>query len=284
MFTGKNVFINERRPRHPRRASEYDRAIHRVFAPPKSLFVNRTLDQIWVRTYWTLRHAQFKIFYKDEETDLESISDLLKYEPPEKPPPMEILIEATRHQFSKEWLKYMYAKFKNECPTGRMEFSEFKRLFGIFVPYRLSDAYLERMFRAIGYNSFTRDKITFKDMVECIALLHSNEPKLNAQWIMRLIHGRSSDRVTLTEFQEFVKSVFLLVGREKHVRLRLDSNVSDLKDDDKALSTAVRYRSTTIFNELDISKKGYLTVHDFERFFSNKQNTQFLGFGNGVYF
>uniref|UniRef100_A0A914P649 Uncharacterized protein n=2 Tax=Panagrolaimus davidi TaxID=227884 RepID=A0A914P649_9BILA len=79
-----------------------------------------------------------------------------------------------------------------------MEFSEFKRLFGIFVPYRLSDAYLERMFRAIGYSSFTRDKITFKDMVECIALLHSNEPKLNAQWIMRLIHGRSSDRVTLT--------------------------------------------------------------------------------------
>uniref|UniRef100_A0AC34F247 EF-hand domain-containing protein n=1 Tax=Panagrolaimus sp. ES5 TaxID=591445 RepID=A0AC34F247_9BILA len=132
------------------------------------------------------------------ETDLESISDLLKYEPPEKPPPMDILIEATRHQFSKEWLKYMYAKFKNECPTGRMTFAEFKRVFGIFVPYRLSDAYLERMFRAIGHNSFTRDKITFQDMVECIALLHSNEPKLNAQWIMRLIHGRSSDRVTIT--------------------------------------------------------------------------------------
>lgn len=45
---------------------QYDRAIHRVFAPPKSLFVNRTLDQLWVRGYWAFRHAQFKIFYKDE--------------------------------------------------------------------------------------------------------------------------------------------------------------------------------------------------------------------------
>lgn len=49
-----------------------------------------------------------------------------------------------------------------ECPTGRMTFTEFKRVFGIFVPYRLSDSYLERMFRAISYNSFNRDRITFK--------------------------------------------------------------------------------------------------------------------------
>ena len=54
--------------------------------------------------------SEFKIFV---ETDIDSISDLLKYEPPEKPPPMEILMDATRQQFSKEWIKYMYAKFKN---------------------------------------------------------------------------------------------------------------------------------------------------------------------------
>lgn len=47
------------------------------------------------------------------ETDIDSISDLLKYEPPEKPPEMQVLIEASRQQFSKEWIKYMYAKFKN---------------------------------------------------------------------------------------------------------------------------------------------------------------------------
>ena len=37
-----------------------------------------------------------------------------------------------------------------------------------------------------------------QDLLETIALLHENEPRLNAQWIMRLIHGRSSDRVTYT--------------------------------------------------------------------------------------
>ena len=80
-----------------------------------------------------------------------------------------------------------------------------------------------------------------------------------------------------------MKSVFLLVGRER--RLRLDSNVSDLKNnEDKSLEQICRHRATSIFHELDISKKGYLTINDFERFFSNKQNTQFLGFGNGVYF
>lgn len=43
-----------------------------------------------------------------------------------------------------------------------MKFIEFRRLFGVYVPDRLSDAYLERLFHAFCYESPYQDQLTFK--------------------------------------------------------------------------------------------------------------------------
>ncbi|KAE9552546.1 hypothetical protein FO519_004243 [Halicephalobus sp. NKZ332] len=198
------------------------------------------------------------------ESDLDSISDLLKYEPPTKPPTVDQVLESTHWQFSKKWIKYIYAMFKSECPNGRMRFPEFKKLLSFYLPDRVSDAYLERMFKAICYNTVNKETITFKDLIETLALLHSNDPKINAEWTFRLINPKSYDKITFNEFHEFVKSVFLLTGREK--RARVDSILSDYRMDNST-TCGIKKRASFIFHQLDSSGKGFITIQDLERNF-----------------
>lgn len=129
--------------------------------------------------------------------DASSLDELSRFEPPERPPTLaqlqvvgirqlwewtqnDLSQELTARRFSEEWLKYIYNRFKHvpfppppppphfifllqpkECPSGRMKFPEFRRLLGVFIPDRLSDAYLERMFRAFCQCP-SSDYLTFK--------------------------------------------------------------------------------------------------------------------------
>lgn len=43
-----------------------------------------------------------------------------------------------------------------------MKINEFKKLLGAYMPDRISDAYLERLFNAFCFNSSYTDQLTFK--------------------------------------------------------------------------------------------------------------------------
>lgn len=47
------------------------------------------------------------------EADANSLSELIKFEPTERPPSLQQLAESTQHRFSIKWMKYLYAQFKN---------------------------------------------------------------------------------------------------------------------------------------------------------------------------
>ena len=110
-----------------------------------------------------------------------------------------------------------------------MKLSEFKRLFSFYLPDRVSDAYLEKMFKAICYNTVNKDTITFKvsilnpsfknhtfifqDLIETLALLHSNDPKINAEWTFRLINPKSYDKITFNvNYSIIIKNYFFALG------------------------------------------------------------------------
>ncbi|KAK5985141.1 hypothetical protein GCK32_012273, partial [Trichostrongylus colubriformis] len=138
MFAGKNVFTSITRSgdRPKRRASQFDRAVHRLYAEPGHVCANQLADHLFQRLYWAIRTIQFKIFYKSEELDVEEFAD--QCEVSVRPPPLDELARKTR--FNRRWIKYMYAKFKNECPTGRMREAEFRRvLASIIAPERATD-------------------------------------------------------------------------------------------------------------------------------------------------
>ncbi|TKR88568.1 hypothetical protein L596_012792 [Steinernema carpocapsae] len=270
-LVGKNPFLTIGNEHNRRRPSQFDRALHRVYGNPRPLFGVKQVDQLLARVYWSLRSLQFRLFYKNEETDFDMIADLMKVETGTKPPAIHEILASTRHRFSTRWIKYMYAKFKNECPNGRMTLPEFKRLFGNYVPNRVSDEYLERMFHAINYED--NESITFADLIECLSRLHDEDAQTKAAWTMRLMAKKHSNRIDYDEFSEFVGSVFNLVGKDERKRQTTTDTESEEEFEDPATVIQVAYRSAVVFKELDTDQDGYLNEQDLVRFFQRHDRT-----------
>ncbi|KAI6213667.1 hypothetical protein M3Y94_00177600 [Aphelenchoides besseyi] len=200
--------------------------------------------------------------------DAQSLTDLIKFEPTERPPTIQTLLDLTHNRFDRRYLKYLYQRFKNECPCGRMNLANFKLLLGSYLPNRTSDEYFERMFNAFLHASNYPDQLTFKDLIVCLSLLQNADAKVNAEWTMRLINGNTSDRISFEEFRKFVQSIFMLNGA-------ISTNLNDSNNGESMVAVQRSIidggnRASVIFKEIDTSNRKYLTVEDLEMLFQNK--------------
>ncbi|KAE9417204.1 hypothetical protein Angca_002474, partial [Angiostrongylus cantonensis] len=136
------------------------RVIHRIYSSPGRIFSNRVIDRLFQSLYWALRTIQFKIFYKNEELDQSDLHD--GWEVGIQPPSLDEL--ATTTHFNRTWLKYMYARFKNVCPSGRMREKEFQQvLASIIASERANDQYISRVF--LAFSNGDKSIVTFKEFL-----------------------------------------------------------------------------------------------------------------------
>ncbi|CAI4231568.1 unnamed protein product [Auanema sp. JU1783] len=248
---GKNVFTSINSDKHvKRRPSQFDRALHRLYAEPRHIFHNQLADRLFHRFYWIVRSVQFKIFYRNEEIDVDEAVE--KWEVAVKPPSLDELAQKT--QFDPRWLKYMYSKFKNECPNGRMKEPEFRVLLSsIIAPEKATDQYLSRLFTA--FSNEDHKTITFQNLIECLAHLNPQSAESNAQWTIRLITGSASDQFAFPDFLSFTQSVFALnEGKNGFQECNRET---------------ILQRAEKIFQELDSDNDGFVTSQDMIRFFQN---------------
>ncbi|CAJ0589890.1 unnamed protein product [Cylicocyclus nassatus] len=237
---------------------EFDRAVHRLYADPGQVCTNQVADRLFQRLYWALRALQYKLFYKDEELDVDEVTE--RWEVGVQPPSLDELARTTR--FNRRWIKYMYAKFKNECPSGRMREHEFRHvLSAIISPERATDQYIARLF--LAFSSDDKKTITFQNLIECLSLIQPQTAESNARWTIRIITGCQTDRFAFPEFLTFTQAVFGL-NEGKPGEFSEDSNGN--RDKNKE---SVEHRATTIFNELDSNGDGFVTLDDMTRFFQS---------------
>nr|CDJ80673.1 EF hand domain containing protein [Haemonchus contortus] len=260
MLNHQNFFYRLPLPRPSRRkltlkallAHKFDRAVHRLYADPGQICANQLADRLFQRLYWAFRTIQFKIFYKNEELDVEEFTE--RCDVGVRPPPLDELARTTR--FNRRWIKYMYAKFKNECPTGRMLEPEFRHvLASIIAPERATDQYFSRLF--LAFSSDDKKAVTFQNLIECLSLIQPQTAESNALWTIRIITGCQVDRFAFPEFLSFTQSVF---------GLNEGKQVDNYEDANKE---TVQQRATTIFNELDSNGDGIVTLEDMIRFFKS---------------
>lgn len=251
MFAGKNVFtsVGTSTERHRRRPSQFNRTVHSLYADPGHVCSNQLANRLFERLYWALRALQFKIFYRNEELDVDDYSD--RWEVGVQPPSLDELARKTH--FNRRWIKYMYAKFKNECPSGRMKEPEFRQvLASIIAPERATDQYISRLF--LAFSTDDKKTITFQNLIECLSLIQLQTAEANALWTIRIIAGYEAERFAFPEFLSFTQSVFSL---------------NEGKDQEESNKETVQQRANTIFNELDSDGDGIVTLEDMVRFFKS---------------
>ncbi|PAV79323.1 hypothetical protein WR25_23071 isoform C [Diploscapter pachys] len=208
---------------------QFDRVLHQVYSEPERFTSRSCIDRILIRIYWGLRAAQFKIFYKNEELDVDDSTD--KWEIGVQPPLLETLVQQTH--FDPRWIKYMYSRFKNVCPTGRMREHEFRKvLSSIIAAEKATDQYITRLF--VAFSQQDKQTLTFEDLLATLCALHPQSARTNAQWTLKLITGTDDLQFTFPDFLSFTQSVFSL-------------NEGKSKKEDVNRET-VYQRATTIFN------------------------------------
>ncbi|KAI6228939.1 Kv channel-interacting protein 1 [Aphelenchoides fujianensis] len=270
MFGQRNTFLNDSTRSHGhRRRSQVQRNVRICFAEPPVVSSNPLIARLFAHFYWSVRRAQFKIFYRTEEADAQSLTDLIKFEPTERPPSLKTLLELTHNRFEPRWIKYLYQRFKNECPTGRMNMHAFRQVFGSYLPNRMSDAYFDRLFNAFLHASNHPDQLTFKDLLMCLSLLHNANSRTKAEWTMRLINGSTSDRIQFEDFESYVRSVFLLNGPQIPTAAAAAAAATAESAAEPSAPTeqtllAADNRASVIFKELDTQNRHYLLVEDLE--------------------
>ncbi|KAF8386062.1 ncs-5 [Pristionchus pacificus] len=190
------------------------------------------------------------MFLQFSELDAEDPAE--KWESTLQPPSISQITASTK--FSPRWIKYFYARFKNECPTGRMREADFRRIICCVIDSnQVSDPYITRLFCA--FSSDPTDKvITFQDIVDRLTFLSEGTPEVQAEWTVRLITGRGDDNFQYPEFATFVSSVFAL--GDAHERMKRNTE-----------KETARQRAMTIFKELDRDNDGVATKTDLARFF-----------------
>ncbi|MFH4974372.1 hypothetical protein AB6A40_001081 [Gnathostoma spinigerum] len=191
--------------------------------------------------------------------------DLMKWESTVHPPPIEELRRRTQESFSYKYIKYMYARFKNECPSGRMKINEFRTMFGPYLPERVSEDYFRRLFNAFSRN---KEEITFQDLMETLALLSSSSPTSNAQWAMRMIKGDDASNITYPEFSEFVKSAYHFSKSPK----KYSSTTIDPTKSNAIITEAIARRTEECFAALDKDGDGLIHTDDMIHFFQEVEN------------
>ncbi|GMR58405.1 hypothetical protein PMAYCL1PPCAC_28600 [Pristionchus mayeri] len=182
-----------------------------------------------------------------------------KWESTLQPPPISQITASTK--FSPRWIKYFYARFKNECPTGRMREADFRRIIcSVIESNQISDPYITRLFCA--FSSDPADKvITFQDIVSCLTFLSEGTPEVQAEWVVRLITGRPDDHFQYPEFATFVSSVFALGDARERMKRNTEKETA-------------RQRAMTLFKELDKDNDGVATKADLARFFRDIQESE----------
>uniref|UniRef100_A0A5S6PIP6 EF-hand domain-containing protein n=1 Tax=Brugia malayi TaxID=6279 RepID=A0A5S6PIP6_BRUMA len=205
-----------------------------------------------------IRKTSKKITMESDES-----TEIVKWEANIQPPTIDELRTYTKNAFSCKYIKYMYSKFKNECPTGRMRVAKFKKMFGSYFPLHLDEEYILRLFTAFANG---KEEMTFKDLMESLALLYLSTPEANAIWTIRMIKGSDVEAITEDDLIDFVKSVFRLamLGKSKHGNKVSDCNFHMI---DTALQNIAIHRSHGTFKALDKDGNGYICKSDFVNFF-----------------
>ncbi|VDD86954.1 unnamed protein product [Enterobius vermicularis] len=183
-----------------------------------------------------------------------------KWELALQPPTVEELQKNIGDVFNVKWIKYMYANFKNECPSGKMHFAAFKNLFSPHLPTGVSDEYIKRLFFAF---SFGHCEVTFQALLEALAMLRKSSAITQAKWTMRLISGSETKPVCYEEFLGFVRSIFV----RKETENRNLKKGSYKLEESLALNKVVERRARHIFATLDRNEDGLIDTEELIEFF-----------------
>ncbi|KAJ1671277.1 Calcium-binding protein NCS-1, partial [Spiromyces aspiralis] len=125
-----------------------------------------------------------------------------------------------------------YRGFLKDCPNGKLNRTEFIKIYKQFFPFGDSS-----QFATFVFNIFDRDKdgnISFKEFLKALSTTSRGKPNEKLEWIFNLYDLDNDGYVSRDEMYNIIEAIYLMMG--SMVQMPEDEDTPEKRDNDGLLS------------------------------------------------
>ncbi|CAF0832442.1 unnamed protein product [Rotaria sordida] len=159
--------------------------------------------------------------------------------------------------FSKEEIRHLYRRFKQDCPSGEVSKTHFTTIFSTLFPGGECFRYSTFVFRNIDRTNL--GYIRFEDLIATLSILIHGSVKDRLSWIFDLYDLNKDGMLTKSELSQIVASIFQLM-------------VPVGKLNFTSIAIAIEERTDHLFQNWDRSRTGFINKEDFLQYCLQKGN------------
>ncbi|CAJ0959217.1 unnamed protein product, partial [Mesorhabditis belari] len=146
--------------------------------------------------------------YKGAEMEEEDVPPLVRY----RPPPIIELCERTK--FNAREIKVMYRAFKQSCPSGIVQHSQFEEIYCQFFPQGDASQYADMVFRT--FDTDNDGIMSFEEFVIGLSIISRGTAEEKLHWVFSLYDVKKKGVITYNELLQVVQSIYHLLGTFTH--------------------------------------------------------------------
>ncbi|CAF3529426.1 unnamed protein product [Rotaria sordida] len=176
--------------------------------------------------------------------------------------------------FSKEEIRHLYRRFKQDCPSGEVSKTHFTTIFstlfpggGMFFflyinecnPYSTIECFRYSTFVFRNIDRTNLGYIRFEDLIATLSILIHGSVKDRLSWIFDLYDLNKDGMLTKSELSQIVASIFQLM-------------VPVGKLNFTSIAIAIEERTDHLFQNWDRSRTGFINKEDFLQYCLQKGN------------
>ncbi|CAF0935378.1 unnamed protein product [Rotaria sordida] len=150
--------------------------------------------------------------------------------------------------FSKEEIRHLYRRFKQDCPSGEVSKTHFTTIFSTLFPGGECFRYSTFVFRNIDRTNL--GYIRFEDLIATLSILIHGSVEDRLSWIFDLYDLNKDGMLTKSELSQIVASIFQLM-------------VPVGKLNFTSIAIAIEERTDHLFRNWDRSRTGFINKEDF---------------------
>ncbi|CAF0978073.1 unnamed protein product [Rotaria sordida] len=150
--------------------------------------------------------------------------------------------------FSKEEIRHLYRRFKQDCPSGEVSKTHFTTIFSTLFPGGECFRYSTFVFRNIDRTNL--GYIRFEDLIATLSILIHGSVEDRLSWIFDLYDLNKDGMLTKSELSQIVASIFQLM-------------VPVGKLNFTSIAIAIEERTDHLFQNWDRSRTGFINKEDF---------------------
>ncbi|KXN66966.1 putative FRQ1-regulator of phosphatidylinositol-4-OH kinase protein [Conidiobolus coronatus NRRL 28638] len=150
-------------------------------------------------------------------------------------------------KFDKRELQNWYQNFINECPSGQLDRTDFKKIYKQFFPFGDPSTFADYAFNVFDDNK--NGSIDFKEFIAAISITARGEIDEKLEWAFKLYDIDNDGYITREEMLKIVDAIYKMV--DTIVNMPEDESTPELRVD-------------KIFKSMDRNHDDKLTLAEFK--------------------